>query len=299
MPYRLLAGQPVEAEITRIVGEQIDKAIAEATGGVLEPHDAVHQVRKRCKKIRAALRLVRDTLGGSTTYRDENARFRDIAGRLAGVRDAEAMIEAHDALVEAFEEPLDREAFTTIRNGLVERRARIAMEFDLDERLTEFAAQMRAAREQLAGWSLTERGFAAIDGGLKTSYRRGRKGLAVAYREPTPENFHEWRKRVKYHRYHTRLLRALWKAVMGARLREVKQLSDLLGDDHDLAVLRRVVLDDGDEFGGADTGAFVALIDCRRRALERVVRPLGLRVFAEKPKHLSRRLHRYGDAAQG
>lgn len=296
MPYRLRADEPMDREITRIVGEQIDKAIAEATSDDLERQEVVHQVRKRCKKIRGVLRLVRDTLGGSTTYGNENAKFRQAARSLSGVRDGQAMVEAHQALVDAFEEPLRTDAFAAIGEGLILRRTCLASELDPDTRLQEFVVTMREAREQLAGWSLSERGFGAIAGGLQTTYRRGCKALAAAYREPTPENFHEWRKRVKYHRYHTRLLRSLCNATMHARWKEVKHLSDLLGDDHDLAVLRRVVLDDCERFGGADTDAFVALIDRRRCELEGAARPLGSRVFAEKPRHLRRRLRRYRDA---
>ena len=48
---------------------------------------------------------------------------------------------------------------------------------------------------------------------------------------------HEWRKRVKDLWYHCLLLQDAWKPVMSALADEAHELSDRLGDDHDLAVL--------------------------------------------------------------
>jgi CHAD domain-containing protein len=61
--------------------------------------------------------------------------------------------------------------------------------------------------------------------------------MSACGKHPTVENFHEWRKRVKYYRYQLKLLRDFWKPVMEALRREAVKLSDDLGDDHDLAVL--------------------------------------------------------------
>lgn len=78
----------------------------------------------------------------------------------------------------------------------------------------------------MLGWRLEECGFPAIEPGLVRTYRRARKALRTAYATPTPEHFHEWRKRVNYHWYHLRLLCELWPASMELRLmkRRMKRL---------------------------------------------------------------------------
>ena len=45
----------------------------------------------------------------------------------------------------------------------------------------------------------------------------------------TPEIFHDWRKRVKDHWYHSRLLQGFWPAGIRPHRKAVKELSELLG----------------------------------------------------------------------
>jgi hypothetical protein len=78
---------------------------------------------------------------------------------------------------------------------------------------------------------------------------------------------------------------------------ETKRLSDLLGDDHDLAVLRNVLTDETDRFGSVrNLQTTLALLDQRRKELQAWAHPLGERIYADKPGRFSRRLGRYWQA---
>jgi CHAD domain len=72
-------------------------------------------------------------------------------------------------------------------------------------------------------------------------YRRGRQALAAVRQKPTVEFIHEWRKQAKYLRYQLDLLRPLAPTALTPLAKTIDRLGDLLGDDHDLAVLRREV----------------------------------------------------------
>ena len=292
MAYRIRRRESVALAIRRIAKEQIDQALDEIADERLDRQEAVHQVRKRCKKIRGLLRLVRPQM--SDHYELENAFFRDAAGALSRVRDAEVMAAACDKLFDHFADQIDRAALAPIRETLDSRRRTVAQrEHDLPARLAEFASQMREARQRTASWTLDAKGFSAIEGGLKKTYRRGRKAMAAAYRDGSPEAFHQWRKRAKYHWYHTRLLHNLWKPVLACRCELLKELSDLLGDDHDLAVLRSLLAGRPDDFGEKhDVESLIALIDRRRAELEEEAQPIGDLLYAEKPKRLAKRLRR-------
>ncbi|MDJ0593815.1 MAG: CHAD domain-containing protein [Pleurocapsa sp. MO_226.B13] len=88
MTYRLQAHESLPQAINRIATEQIEKAIGElAATEELGVDEAVHQARKRLKKTRAVIRLVRDRLG-KETYKQANARFRDLGRTLAELRDS-------------------------------------------------------------------------------------------------------------------------------------------------------------------------------------------------------------------
>jgi CHAD domain-containing protein len=115
--------------------------------------------------------------------------------------------------------------------------------------------------------------------------------MQAAYDAPSSARFHDWRKRVKYHRYHLDLLHEIWPRQLKGRRKEVKALGTLLGDEHDLAVLQDVLAAEGGNLDGA--GALSDLAGRRRAELREEMRLLGARVFAERPKALARRYRCY------
>lgn len=110
--------------------------------------------------------------------------------------------------------------------------------------------------------------------------------------DATVEAFHEWRKRAKYLRYHLRLLRPSWPHGLERTRDEVKTLGDLLGEDHDLAVLART-LAPGIEAEAERVELLRALVLRRSELLRRQAHRLGLRIYSEKPKALRQRLRGY------
>ena len=71
--------------------------------------------------------------------------------------------------------------------------------------------------------------------------------------------------------------------VLKAEAKESKRLSEVLGDDHDLAVLA----------GHVSDPELLELIGYRRAELLERASELGRLVYAEKPKAYRRRLGRY------
>jgi CHAD domain-containing protein len=292
MSYRFQRSDSVQLAVRKVAVEQIDRAIGEIENESLDKHETVHQVRKRCKKIRGLIRLVRPEFDA---YCQENEFFRDAARELSSVRDAQSMLECFDELTSHFREPLDPNAFSTLRETLEQRRRDVAnQQMDLEQQLDRFLGKMRAAKARAESWQLSDGDEAAIRGGLKKTYRRARKGLRHAYQEKTAESFHEWRKRVKYHSYHIRLLRRMWPTMMRARRDAVSHLSDLLGDDHDLMVFHQQLIKFPNAYGSErERQMLLGLIERRSLQLRSEARILGERLFAEKPANLTRRYIRY------
>lgn len=293
MPFRFRRRESLREGVVRIVVEQIDRGIADATEGDYDPHEAVHQIRKRCKKVRAVLRLVRP--GFERTYRRENAWFRDAARGLSAVRDAESIVECCVALQSRFADHPDSGLLVALRERLVDRRFRIAHEeADVEEQLDDLVKALRKAMRRVAAWRLDTDGFAGLKGGLSDIYGGGRAALREAAARPSPESFHEWRKQVKYHWHHARLLRSIWEGPMRAWQSESMKLAEMLGDDHDLAVLQATIAAEPELFDAdADRRACAALVRARSDELRDAARSLGERVFAEKPRRLARRWKAY------
>jgi CHAD domain-containing protein len=289
--YRILQPDHLTDEVRRIATDQVERGLADLDGD--DPNEGVHQVRKRCKKFRALMRLVRDA--DAELYQRENAAFRDIARRASHLRDDAAMVEAYDELAAAYADHVDLASFTPVRDALVARRDDAAP--DVDDALAAMRSDLEAARGRIATWELPGDGFELLAGGLERTYRRSRDRHRDAYADGTTEAFHEWRKRVKYHRYQVRLLQDAWPAVLKARRQELHTLGELLGDDHDLAVLRARLHAEPEEHGGTDlVAAITGLLDRRRATLQVRADHLGARMFAEKPGAFVERIGTYWEA---
>lgn len=293
MTFYFRRNETVRRGIRRIVIEQINKAILETGDESLSIHDAVHQVRKRCKMIRAVLRLVRAQF--ELTYRFENAWFRDSARQLSSLRDAQSILESFERLRDHFADESRDDETLDLHRRLCDRRDRLAqVQQDGRERLSEFAERMQVARARVRDWPLKSGGFRRLSSGLKKVYKQNRRAFLTAYKSNTNEAFHDWRKRVKYHWNHMRLLRPISKRAVGRRIDELDHLADLLGEEHDLAVLEGVLQSEFPETLDESAGQIVQHWICHRREqLRQEAQPLGKQLFSRSPKSFVRRMKRY------
>lgn len=295
MGYQLEARETIPDGIRRVILELIDKNAVQLQDREADRDKAVHGARKNFKRIRAALRLVRDEIG-EEWYKEENVCFRDAARRLAGARDSFVMIETVDGLAERYAAELSPDAFAGIRSRLVERyegiRRQVLEEGDAVQTVLQ---TMEKARGRIQELPVERDDFAAFAGGLRRVYRRGRRRMALAYAVgDDPELFHDWRKRVKYLWYQSEILQPAWPRLLAEQAESLHTLSGYLGDDHDLAELRRLVRQESHLFAGDPAlPALFELIDRRRAELLAEAWPLGRRLYTEKPRAFVARMGGY------
>jgi CHAD domain-containing protein len=297
--FRLKEGEPVPEGIRRIAGGRIDDALDELRGkSDSGPEEAVHEARKDMKKLRALLRLVRGEIG-EKTYRRENDCFRDAARELAGVRDADVMLATLTGLEERYQADLPADAAGGLRQALEAHRVSTAA--GTRGQASEAAIEMlKQARARVPDWPLERDGFDAVEDGLRRIYRRGRRDWRAADKEPSTEHLHEWRKRVKDLWYHCSILQETWKPVMKALADEAHELSDRLGDDHDLAVLLAWAHEHATSLDGMDrVHAFEAVVRSRREELQAEAFAYGARLYADKPGVFAERMERWWRASAG
>jgi CHAD domain-containing protein len=298
MAYRFEADESVREAIVRCAREQLDRAVAELSEGLRDdPVDAVHSARKAVKKERSLLRLARGAMPRAQRRR-ENHALREGARALSGTRDADVMIETIAQLSDRFAGQLPERAFGEISERLEHdrdaQRGGQPTGSAVDTRAVE---ELGAVRLRIDGWQLTQDGWSAIESGLLRSYRQGRRGFARAQCEPSLEDWHEWRKRVKDLWYQERLLAPICGPAIRGQAKDAHRLADLLGDDHDLGVLRQTLTRDHIAVA-VDLEAVVALIDHRREELQTEAIRIGERVYAEKPKAFRRRMRRSWSAGR-
>lgn len=296
MAYRFEPDESVREAITRCAGEQLDRAVQELSPETEnDPVAAVHAARKAVKKERALLRVAQGTLG-SRQRATENGALRDAARSLSGVRDADVMIQTLDELSHRFSGQLPESAFAAVRKQLKPRRS--SERARGTAKLSAEAMQdLSAVRARVDDWKLERDGWGAIDDGLLRTYRRGRESFWQAREEPSLENLHAWRKRVKDLWYQLRLLTPVCGPTVGGQAEEAHRLADCLGDDHDLGVLKQTLLQIGRDLA-IDLDGLLGLVDYRRGELQTEAMHVGQRLYAEKAKPFGRRIHRYWDAGR-
>ncbi|HEY9150867.1 MAG TPA: CHAD domain-containing protein [Gammaproteobacteria bacterium] len=292
MAYRFKSRKNLEQELRRIACQQLERASAELTDPELDPAKAVHQARKRLKKLRSLLRLVRPALDREV-YKGWNRRFRDLGRSLASARDADVLLRTLDELEEAMRVDAAAPDLSVLRRILAAGSGQEAGEDsqDLNTRMAAVAEDLRAAHQEMIHLSIDGERFEALGAGLQRTHARGRKALRKTRKSPTDARFHAWRKRVKDHWYHSRLLVDVWPGLMKPYAKEMKRLSDLLGDDHDLAMFHQRLRElPGGTLPEPVVEALQRSIEHRRDVLRSEAYRVGDRVYAEKSKRFRKRI---------
>jgi len=296
MAFVLDPSRPIPKAVKKAAMKQLRRSVEGLTGQTdLDPDEAAHDARKRTKKVRALLRLARPGLG-EKVYRRENKALRDAARVLSPVRDAWVLVEALDDLVTPPDDELSPESVAGFRGVLADGHRELQTGLEAGGAPQQAAEAYEQVLARVPRWPLKDHGWSSVDDGLEAVFRRGRQAMSRARTRGRADDFHEWRKQVKYLRHQFGLLRAVWPDVLEAMEDTADELGERLGADHDLAVLRERVETEPSLAPGVRR-ALLRRIDDRRKDHQRTALVLGGRLYAEKPSALRRRLGRLWNAA--
>lgn len=340
----LQGGEPLRNGLQRMALEQLDLALEQLGTGASDPPSelAVHETRKALKRVRALMRLLAPALG-KDAFAHETSALREVATRLGGARDSEVMLATLEALIERHPRKLARS------KGIAALRAELSRECERvrEQTLGDPAAlalvlsELHQTRVRVEMWRLPECDqLELVEPGLRRLYGQGRRRFRRAARGKGRQmrGMHEWRKRVKDMRYVAEMLqrrerpqapalpgksggqgrRGRKQARRQAKLlhdiaARADQLGEVLGEDHDLAVLGLLVRGrtaastgkgkakrkrtgaDKDKGAGAKLGRrsrrrLLKAIGARRRKLQRRALREGERLYERSPGKFVRRI---------
>ncbi|MBO9533928.1 MAG: CHAD domain-containing protein [Solirubrobacteraceae bacterium] len=287
--HGLFDGEEAGAGIVQVALGEIDLAATALRGGQ-EPAKAVHTSRKTFKRLRAIIRVAKGGLGDEVATRD-NAALRDAGRRLAGARDAKVVVDTLDGLLARAPDQLDALALAPLRDLLVADRAEAEALAAHDEGAIEAVlAELATVRGDISRWDLGSDASVVLAAGFERIHRKGRKALKTAEHstgEPRTEAMHDLRKRAKDLWHAAELLEAAAPRRLATMAARAHDLADLIGDDHDLAVLA----ERADERSGRlpaslPLDALHAVIDRRRRKLQRKALRLAGELYGDDPSPL-------------
>ena len=293
MDYRLHPHETVAGGCRRVACEEIAIVLQQLheCAAADDPAPAVHQARRHLKKLRALLRLLRPAIG-DTAFARENRCFRRAGRRLSQARDAEVCLQTLRTLeADAGAEAQPALAATEVSFADLLGHHRRPAQRTLDA----VAASLVKAAARVGEWSFEAEGWDALEPGFARLCRRERKASKRAAKDATVEELHTWRKRVKDLGAAFTLLRDLQPEETRLLRKSAKTLADLLGADHDLAVLRETLRDERTPrpVGKSGRRALSAKVEGRRRAVQEEAMAAGKSLRCHKPKKMTRQFGRW------
>lgn len=291
--------RPLPDEVQRVTVALLDAARRDLRPKDPSKFDAgVHGARKKMKRLRGLLRLVRDEIGYSA-YRSENVVLRDTARTIAGMRDARVLQNTLRTVKRTYAGSLAEDAFSTPL-GFLEQRYEHAQAVVSRQAITDALVTLGAARSRFATYPIADtvrNDFTSIASGIHRVYRRGFRAHDKALETEDTHDLHDWRKRVKYLRYQMEALRPFQPTLIGAQASLLDDLGEVLGDDHDLAVLSDLLMTEDDACANErERWLLIALIYQQRRELLAQARDLGAAAYAERPADFVDRIGAYWEA---
>lgn len=244
----------------------------------------VHELRKRLKRARAWAQLLPKAL-----RRQADRALRDVHRSLGNRRDIDATLEAIARL-----QPVVRRArgdgavtaLAALRHQLAAHLAEDTTATSVAQAGTTLAALAATlAAQPVAG------DFPQLSAGMAAIARRSRKAMRRALASGDPEQFHRWRKWMKYHMFHLRYATPLWPDLLRVQAIAAEHTAEWLGQSQDLELVRDALA--RATLPAAQRRAALAVVDREQRHLLRLAASAGLHLHAESPRALACRLDNY------
>ena len=294
MDLNLKKKEPLPQGLKRLAKSVVEEAIELSQLKGRKRHFAVHEIRKRLKEMRALLRMVRLEIG-EEVYKRENVLYRDAGRLISDMRDATSLIEIVKKLEERYKPNVKKELFDEVKTQLANRRRVMTRKILTNQKtLEEVRSMLKKGLGRIKLLPIPEDSWALVSESMKKVYSRGFEAYNEILKNPTAENHHEWRKRVKYLMYQLRFIESAWPEILSAFEEQFNSLSDFLGDDHDLAVLQEHLEKGTVQFKRkTDRELFESLVESYSDSLREQAMILGERLYAEEPGMFKERFETY------
>jgi CHAD domain-containing protein len=271
----------LQSEFLRISNHIISISFTNIKESNTENDELVHTLRKRVKNLRAILKILRKELG-EDFYKKNNFLLRDLNRRSASIRNYFALMKLVQINIDQTEDKSLIEALNLLDLRLKSDFQNIKDNTDYKTLFGYYESLLDKYHNQLKKVEDSSNRFGNVKSGLINIYSEGKELHNECLKNPTDEHLHEWRKSVKDLYYVYFSLIPLWKNVFNAYTKEIKTLSDLLGDVNDYFELNHYIqtlIDNPFDFS-----LLFDLIENNRQKLITTSYQLGNRIYANSPE---------------
>lgn len=249
---------------------------------------SVHAVRKNLKIVRALLRMIRGTVDAAAYHRADRA-LREVMRTLSAVRDSRVLLETLDSLPERDRPAAATSGVEVLRCTFKRAHARMRRRL-LDERGAVKCARksLRALRRRMFRKQSVHFDWPVLEAGMRRVYARARTTLGRIRDRPNAPQLHKLRKQTQYLWHQLDAIDDACPSSVRRLTERTHQLADLLGDDHNLAVLRDQVAHASLDPVTRDT--LFTQVDLKRERLVTRAQRLARVVYREMPTAFGARI---------
>ncbi|MGA2562155.1 MAG: CHAD domain-containing protein [Steroidobacteraceae bacterium] len=292
MALRLKPDEKPGAGLRRVARKRLQKLLNTLSAREMLRDAVVHDARRQVKEFRGVLRVARAELGKKACRR-ENQALREAARPLSELRDATVLIDTLDKLIERSHGRLKPADLALLRRYLQERRQQVRSEVLRNKPLlAQLVGCLQGTERRVGQWPDGDGNWKAVRDGMRRIYRRARTAMRAALEKRSNEALHEWRKRTNALRCAIELLCCRAPKRSRRITQQAHRLTDILGEDHDLAMLGEVVQQQGVLQSEAAGAMVVSLLAKRRLALQQRAHGVGKRLFRDTGSRFVRQLFR-------
>lgn len=275
--------EPVGVSVMRVCDALLQSAIHRVKHPGRNSEEDIHAIRTIIKRVRANLRLLRPIIGNAAFQR-ENTHLKEAAQLFASMREATVGAQTLQGLAATARRGKKRNDATLV-HARYSRQIAHTHATASGEIMGRMIQALEATRQRLRKLPITTDDRQAIEAGLKAVYRACRRRMRRAFADGDDTSFHCWRIRVKNLYYELQFLRPVWPKRLKPMIARLKTLQELIGNDHDLAVLKTALQETPKRFGGGPVvKRVVRRLNKRSRRIRRSCRPLAGKIFEQKPR---------------
>jgi hypothetical protein len=298
MAYRIKFGGGMEKDIRRLLTAQVGRAVGHLSGSIDTGDTAIHATRKSLKRCRSILRLVRPGLNRAS-FRDFDHAFRNIARLLSHDRDREVMTDTLTHLLAEAETAAEKAALTAAMDELGSGDLNGFAQTAAVENTGLAIANLQTLEHAIHSLEIKRSKISTFAAGFAQTYDDGRKSLKTAYRAMDDEAFHIFRKALQHHWRHCQLLSPVWPEMMDVRATAARDLSQIIGLDHDLSLVTHHFGKDGaSQLEPQVLDGIIALAKIEQARIRAAARPLARRLFALPPEQMEQMILKLWPAAK-
>ena len=247
-----------------------------------DQREAVHDIRKEVKKMRAIFRLAEDGLRRKN-YRKIAKSMRLSTKPLAAIRDARVTRQTFKMLAGR-----KAQKFPRIQSALEAQFSQAGRDYTGNDFGSIIRLVLKQTSRLVNDLDLKEVHWPEVQTRLRESYARGRKAYQQVLKQPSPEHLHQWRKQVKILCYQLNFLCPNWSGESKQLVTALDQLGEQLGNSHDLVLLQHFA---SERCRNADeTQQLNLLADAKLSECEAEIKRLGAKTYSRTPKTVSAKL---------